>query len=467
MTMTRILALLPFVLVLGGCAGLPPMPPAPPALPAGWRHAPEGEEPGRDWWRAFGSDELERLAARAGTGNLDLAGAMARVRQARAAARMAGSALWPEAAGGVDVSRQGSLKGGRSVNATGYGVLLDARYEVDLWGGNRAGRDAALADLRATVFGRDAVGLAVTAAVAASWLEAVALRQRIGIAEGNLQNAGRLLALVESRGRAGAAAPLELAQQRGMVAAQRRTLASLRQQEESARTELAVLLGQAGGVEIGLDTLAGLTVPAIGAGLPSHLLARRPDVARAEALLAAADADVTAARAAMLPGLTLTGGLGAEGHRLLRVLDNPLYALAAGVTAPVFNADRLAAGRDLAMARREELLAGYRQAIVDAVADVEVALNAVTRLDAQAALQAEELAQAQRALTLAESRYGAGAETLLTLLDAQRTLYAAQDEAVRIKLARLVASVALYKALGGGWRVGKAGDGRNPDPSME
>ena len=465
--MARTLALLSAALVLSACAETQLPPPEPPALPAHWRHAVKGEDPGRDWWRAFGSDELERLVVEAGATNLDLAGAVARVEQARAGARMAGAMLWPEIVAGVDVSRQGSLKGDRRVNATGYGVLLDASYEVDLWGGNRAGHDAALADLRASAFERDAMELAVTAAVAVAWLEAVALRQRTDIAERNLQSAERLLALVESRGRAGAAAPLELAQQRGLVAAQRRVLAALRQQDEDARTELAVLLGRTGEIGIGLETLGPLAVPAIGAGLPSELLVRRPDVARAEALLAAADADVAVARAAMLPSLTLSGSVGTEGDRLRRALDNPLYVLAAGLTAPIFNAGRLAAGRDLAVARRQELVAGYRQAIIDAFADVEVALNAAVRLDAQAAFQAEELTQAQRALALAESRYGAGAETLLTLLDAQRTLYAAQDAAVQIKLARLVASVSLYKALGGGWRVDAAHEGWNLDPNVE
>jgi hypothetical protein len=121
------------------------------------------------------------------------------------------------------------------------------------------------------------------------------------------------------------------------------------------------------------------------------------------------------------------------------------------LAVPIFNAGRLAAGRDVTLAQREALLASYRQAIVAAIADVEVALNAVTSLQRQARLQAEELAQAERALTLAESRYRAGAETLLALLDAQRSLYAAQDTAVQLKLARLLASVSLYRALGGGW----------------
>lgn len=467
MNMKRAFLLLSLVPLIAACADQPAPPPPLPPPPAQWRHASEGDDPGREWWRAFGSDELRGLIEQADAGNLGLAGAMARVGQARAGARMAGADLWPRVDAGLDASRQGSLRNDRKGSATAYGASLTASYELDLWGGNRAGRDAALAQLRATAFERDGVRLAMTAAVAVSWLDAVALRQRTGIAERNLQSAERLLTLIESRARAGAATPLELAQQRGLVAAQRRELAALRQQDEDARTDLAVLLGRTGGVDVRSDTLDALAAPAIGAGLPSGLLARRPDVALAEALLAAADADVTAARAAMLPRLTLTGQAASGHDRLRHVLDTPVYALAAGLTAPIFDAGRLAAGRDLAMARREELLAGYRQAIVAAFADVETALNAAVRLDAQAAFQAEELAQARSALVLAESRYRAGADSLLTLLDAQRTLFAAQDAAVRTKLARLVASVSLYKALGGGWRVDAADDGRNSDLDVE
>jgi NodT family efflux transporter outer membrane factor (OMF) lipoprotein len=196
-----------------------------------------------------------------------------------------------------------------------------------------------------------------------------------------------------------------------------------------------------------------LQAPAITSGLPSELLTQRPDIARAEARLLSADANITVARAAMLPSVVLSANADAISNRSSTVFDNPLYSLAAGLTAPIFNAGRLAAGRDLAVAQREELLANYRQAIIAAFGDVEVALNAVTGIETQRIAQQEELKQAQRALTLAESRYRAGAETLLTLLDAQRTLYAAQDTSAQLNTLRLQASVSLYKALGGGWKL--------------
>lgn len=426
-------------------------------MPARWAYVSDAaltsDAVTAEWWRRFGSTELDGLIARARVQGLDVAAAMARVQQAQASARIAGASLLPQVSAAANARRQGRMGGDAAVTGNRYDIGLSASYEVDFWGKNSAARDGALSTLRATAFDRDTVQLTVTAGVANAWLHAVALRERIGIGELNLQSAERLLALVESRARAGASTPLELAQQRGLVASQRRSLAALAQQANDAQTAVSLLLGQAGAIPVASESLVSLQAPVISAGLPSELLLRRPDIARAEAQLAAADANVAVARAAMLPSLTLTGSVGGGGDRLRRVFDNPLYSLAAGLAAPIFDVGRLAAGRDLALAQREELLANYRQAIVAAFGDVEVALNAVAGVDAQALAQSEELIQAQRALALAESRYRAGAETLLTLLDAQRTLYAAQDAAVQLKALRLQASVALYKALGGGWQA--------------
>jgi outer membrane protein TolC len=187
--------------------------------------------------------------------------------------------------------------------------------------------------------------------------------------------------------------------------------------------------------------------------VPSELLTRRPDIARAEAQLAAAQADVTVARAAMLPAVTLSAELGSGADRAADILRSPFYNLTAGLLAPVFNNGRLSAERDKATARQEELLENYRGAIINGFADVEKALNSIRGLDEQRQWQGEELNQAQTAFNIAQSRYEAGAEDLLTVLETQRTLYAAQDLNVQLRLSRLQASIALYKALGGGWQA--------------
>jgi NodT family efflux transporter outer membrane factor (OMF) lipoprotein len=244
---------------------------------------------------------------------------------------------------------------------------------------------------------------------------------------------------------------MELAQQRSLVAAQKRQLPLLAQQQREAVIALAVLLGQPVQDLKLSGRLAELANPGIEAGLPSDLLTRRPDIASAEAQLVAADGDLKVARAAMLPRLTLSASLGTGADRFNDVMRNPYYNLAAGIAAPIFSGGRLTAERDRAKARQDELLGTYNTAILNALADVEKALNSVDGLDQQRRWQDEEVQQARLAFDLSETRYEAGAETLLNVLETQRTLFQAQDQQAQLQQARLQASVSLYRALGGGW----------------
>jgi outer membrane protein TolC len=155
----------------------------------------------------------------------------------------------------------------------------------------------------------------------------------------------------------------------------------------------------------------------------------------------------------MLPAVTLSADIGSGANTASDILRSPFYNLTAGLVAPIFNNGRLGAERDKATARQQELLEVYRGAIINAFADVEKALNSIRGLDEQRQWQREELNQAQAAFNIAQSRYQAGAEDWLTVLETQRTLYAAQDANVQLRLSRVQASIALYKALGGGWQV--------------
>jgi NodT family efflux transporter outer membrane factor (OMF) lipoprotein len=410
-------------------------------LPGHWR-APAGSSTlavDAEWWRSFGSHELSGLVVAARASSFDVVAAAARVRQADALARIAGAALLPAVDGAASAGRS---KAAGDTGRTSYTVRLAASYELDIWGAHRAIRQAAVDTLSATAYARDAVVLTLTAGVADTYLQTLALRERAHIARQNRDTGERILALVESQYRAGAATALDLAQQKTLVAQLRQVVALYDQQARNSLTALATLMGRAPQeFEVVGAALEAIDVPMADAGVPSNLLTRRPDVAQAERQLAAADADVTVARAAMLPSITLTASAGVGGDRLRGLFDRPIYDLAAGLAAPIFNA------------RREELLADYRKAIVDALGDVEAALNAIDGLQYQQQAQREALEQAREAVRLAESRYRAGADTLLALLDAQRTLYAAQDQTVRLRSARLQAAVALYKALGGGWQV--------------
>ena len=440
-------------LLLAGCSATPEAPDALPAAPAEWNHAvAAAAAPDALWWRAFASAELDVLVERGLADNFDLAAAAARLRQAEASARAAGAPLLPRLDGNLGASREGRLGGDAETAGNLYSGGLAASYEVDLWGRLSAERESAEAELAASRFDRDALRLTLSASLTETWLRQVALAERLRLAELNLANAERVLATVQARQAAGSATQLELAQQRGLVAEQRRSREELRQQADDIRSALAVLLGQAAPAEPSNAALTALVAPSVSAGLPSELLLRRPDLARAEAQLSAADADLRAARAAMLPRLNLSAGASGSSGGLNQVFADPIYSLAAALTAPIFDGGALAAERDRTAARREELLAAYRQNIVAAFADVQVALNAGAGVEAQWQAQQEVQAQAERALQLAERRYRAGAEDLLNLLDAQRTLYAAEDQSAQLRLARLQASVALARALGGGWQ---------------
>ncbi|WP_438281220.1 efflux transporter outer membrane subunit [Pseudomonas alabamensis] len=416
----------------------------------------------QQWWQSFGSAELDRLIAEAQAGSYDVAAAAARVRQARATAAAAAGPLLPEVVGNLDASRQKQLRrhrytedgDGSDRESVSYAAGLSASYELDFWGGNAAARDSALSALRASEFDQGTITLTLLGNVADAYLRAQAYGEQLRLATLNLANAQRILDVVRAKYEAGSATALELEQQEILVAGQQRRLPSIEQQAGEARITLAALLGRpVQDLRLEADAFAQIRVPPAEAGLPSELLTRRPDVASAEALLAAAHANVQVARAAMLPRVVLTASLGSASDIAAELLRSPFYNLAAGITAPIFNNGRLRAERDRAQALEEELLATYRRTLVDAFADVEKALNDAAWLDRQQRWQRIELEHAQRAFDIAQTRYQAGAELLLNVLDAQRTLYESQDQGVQLQLQRLQASVDLYKALGGGWQV--------------
>ncbi|MEE1866565.1 efflux transporter outer membrane subunit [Pseudomonas auratipiscis] len=421
--------------------------------------------PQQQWWQQFSSAPLNRLIAHARHNSFDLAAAVARVRQAQASAVIAGAPLLPEVKFGLDGRRQHQMRGtdfnqddgnNSERTSTTFSTRLSASYEVDFWGGKVAARDSALLDLDASQYDRETVELTLLSGVADSYLQSLALAEQVRIAQLNLANARDVLRLVQTRYDSGSATALELAQQRSLVAGQARQVPLFEQQLQEARITLATLLGEPVQELAPIqESLHAVRWPEIGSGVPSQLLARRPDIAAAEARLAAAQANVQVARAAMLPSLTLGADLGSGAETFSQILRSPYYALTAGVAAPIFNNGRLRAERDKASARQEELLQDYRSSIVAGFADVEKALNGISGVDEQRQWQDQEVEQARTAFTLSESRYQVGAETLLTVLETQRTLYQAQDQQVQLRLARLQGSVALYKALGGGWQVSR------------
>ncbi|MCL4801771.1 MAG: efflux transporter outer membrane subunit [Burkholderiales bacterium] len=444
--------------MLAGCAttSAPPQPAVP--VPDVWREpaAAARTEVPLDWWRAFGSEELAALIVEALAGSPDLAVASERVRQAEAQVRVAGASLFPTLDLGLTALRRDTrAEEGPAVNVETTNATLSASYEVDLWGRLASGVRAAEASLAASRYDLETARLTLVAGVATAYFDLLSLRNRLALARENVATAERVLALVEARVRNGAASPLDLVRQRAATATQRAAIPPLELQERQTLSALAILVGRPpAAFAVQSDSVDRLALPEVGPGLPAELLVRRPDLAAAEAQLLAANADLAAARAALLPSLTLTGSAGLASGALLAFGNAAtITTVAAALAQPIFDAGRRRAQVDAAAARERELVETYRAAILAALADVENALAATGRNAQAEALQREVRTQAAEALRLAEIRYRAGADDLLVVLDAQRTLFQAQDQLAQARRARLQTAVSTYRALGGGWAL--------------
>jgi NodT family efflux transporter outer membrane factor (OMF) lipoprotein len=456
--LATLLALLA-TLALSACAtvGNPPAPV--PAMPAAWAEAgaTDAAVPSPDWWRSFGSTELSGLIDAALSASPDMAIAAEHVRQAEAQVRIAGATLFPVLNLGADSSRREiRVDGGSWQSANQSSATLSASYELDLWGKNASGVRSAQLSLGASRFDAETVRLTLAAGVANAYFQVLSLRARLVIARENLAIAERVFKVVDSRARYGAVSALDVARQQAAVLAQRAAIPPLELQERQTLYALAILLGrQPEGFDAAASTVSAVLVPRTAAGIPAELLVRRPDLASAEAQLAAANANVAAARAALLPSISLTGSAGLASDVLLNFLSAPTAALAIGVSLlqPIFDGGRLRAQVDVTESHERELVENYRKFILAALSDVESALAAGGRNLDQEVLQEQVLVQARRALQLAEVRYREGADDLLSVLDAQRTLFQAEDQSAQIRLSRLQASVGLFKALGGGWKM--------------
>lgn len=450
------LSALILALSLAGCATVEPVQRPDVALPAAWSEAvaASAEAPATDWWRSFNSAQLEALVDEALQASPDLAAAAERVIQAELQVRQSGASLVPA----VDVSgstawRRNEISGGTAVDTESASVSLGASYEIDVWGRLRAGLRGAEAGYAAAQFDFAAVRLSQVTAVAGAYFQTLALRQRLSIARENLAIAERVLAIVEARYRNGAASSLDVTRQQTAVLTQRAALLPLEVQERQTVSALAILLGRVPQqFTLIQENFAQLAIPAVAPGLPSELLLRRPDLARSEAQLSAADADVAAARAALLPSISLSASAGVASTALLS-LSNPVTTLgvSASIMQSLFDGGRRRAQVAVSESRRRELVENYRKAILAALKEVDDVLGNADRNNRQEQTQQKIVEQSRRALHLAELRYREGADELLSVLDAQRTLFLAQDALAQLRLARLTTALDLYKVLGGGW----------------
>lgn len=437
--------------VLAGCSLTPQYQRPNADLPESWAEqtvAVSSAAPA-EWHELFHDAELEQLMAEALAANHDLAAAATRIEQAKATAKMASSRLLPYASLSVAGSRQRQIGGDRTL-ASSDDSQLSVSYELDLWGANRANVQAASARVAAREYDLESTRLVLQADVASYYFQTLALKDRLAIALKNLEAARSLMSLVEVRYSKGAVSGLDVAQQRTALLNIEAEVPELQQSVTETQSALALLLGRVPqAFSVRTESLVDVIPPAIAPGQPGDLLQRRPDIRAAEADLVAANADVGVARAALYPSMQLsatglvtdwfTGGA------------STVAALATSLSQTLFDGGELSGQVQLADAARRELIETYLQTVLTSVKEVNDSLMAVATAERRAELLTQTVAQAQLALRLATSRYQAGSEDLLTVLESQSSQLNAEDSLVQARLARVNASITLFKALGGSW----------------
>ena len=497
-------------LVATSCAHHTPVPRHETELPVPEAYSLYGPmEAGADtWWQDFQSDELNRLVDEALSGNLGIAQAVARIRQAGALVQQAHSFRQPTLnySGDTSISRRrtevgggessldattrrlnainsllGAATGGAgtllsaanqvqqgrdaitSLRASGpdtsvtvdtdnYGLGLTAGYEVDLWGRLRAGEESALSDLDASREDVHAVLLSVVGQVVITWIDVIEVGRVLEVVRGQLETNKTNLGLIELRYRKGLATALDVYQQRQAVAETEAALPFLEAQHALLQHALAVLLGKTPKTDLSLATTEfGDVLPLPELGLPSDLLARRPDVRAAGLRLRSADWEVSAAEADRLPRLQLTAGLSTDVASLGALFDNWLAELAASVTGPLFDGGRRKAEVERTQAVVDERLAAYRQTVLNAVTEVEDALVLIDRQEIFILALAAQLEAAENAHREALGRYRQGLTDYLPVLTALRNLQGLERDVVEADHDLRIYHVQLRLALGGTW----------------
>jgi NodT family efflux transporter outer membrane factor (OMF) lipoprotein len=399
------------------------------------------------WWRAFRSQTLNRLVAEANSDNTDIAAALRRIDQSRAQLRIAGASLFPsiDASGSANFSRT-KIRGSSPTHDFDRSAEISLAYDFDIFGGNRAGVASARAIVVSRYYDHDAVQLAIQSEVAIAYMNMLLARERLRISDDTITNFEEVLRIADARLEAGAATSLDVTQQRSALATARAGRALFVQQVNNAENALAVLLGDAAGTVHANGTgIAALKVPRIDPGQPAAILYRRPDIKRVEAELIAANADIGVARAALFPSLTLDLSAAISANPVTTVLN-----AGSSLLAPIFQGGRLRAGVALSEAEKAEIVEIYRKTVLVALQEVEDALAAIRSAQRRVSELNTALNEARTAYRLSRERYEAGAIDFQTLLDAQRTLFNAEDSLVFARYDRLIAAVELIRALGGG-----------------
>ncbi|WP_367276889.1 efflux transporter outer membrane subunit [Bradyrhizobium sp.] len=431
-------------------------------MPVAYRAASKGDAdaavPMLDWWRGFRSGELTSLMDAAQLHNLDIAVAIAEIVQADAQVGVSGAPLLPQVTGAASAEQNhpsslGTTGGGSSTFNT-FSTSLTASYMLDFWGKNRATLYAAEENATASRYNREVVTLTTVVTVANTYFQILAAQDQVRVTRENLAAAERILGLIKNQFNAGTASQLDVSQQEALVATERAAIPPLEVTRDQNIAALALLVGKApANFAVHGGSTSRIAVPRVTPGLPSELLYQRPDIRQAEAQLAASNFSVESARAAFFPQIQLTGQTGFQSTALASLFTPGawFYTLTASLTQPIFDGFLLESQLKQAKGVQLQNLQAYRKAVLSAFADVEKALIALQKFTLQERLQSEVVAASQKAFDVAEKQLRGGTINLITVLQAQQTLFTAQNNLVQVRLSKLLAATSLFQALGGGW----------------
>jgi multidrug efflux system outer membrane protein len=409
--------------------------------------------PDLPWSDFVGDAHLRQLIDLALTNNRDLRAATLNIEQTRAAYNLRQADQFPSLNLAANGLRQPNPNGSGHISSTYTSGLSIPAWELDLFGRVASLKEAALAQFAASQEARKAVHLSLVAAVANTWLSLQANDQLLDLAQRTMQTRDASLRLMQLRFDKGASSALDLAQTQALVASARASLAQQQRLRAFDVNALTLLVGHAIDEPL-LHPASGLpSLRDVPAGAPSDWLNYRPDIMQAEAQLMAANANIGAARAAFFPRIALTASAGSGSNDLSRLFHNGTWGwtLAPSALLPIFDAGRNQANLGAAQAGRDIALAQYEKTIQVAFREVADALAGQGTLNEQVvALNAQTQAESER-FRLAQLRFQNGVSSSLELLDAQRSLFATQQQLAQARLAEQQNKVTLYKALGGGW----------------
>ena len=448
-------ALFAAVAALAGCSMMPvyERPAAPVAgdwpYPAASTGTPASE---LDWQAFFGDEPLRRLIGIALRNNRDLRVAVLNIEQARAQYDIRSADRFPTVNAAAAGSRTPASGGGTSKSYTA-GLAVTA-WEIDFFGRIASLSEAALAQYLGTEEGRKAAQISLVATVANTWLSFVADEEQIELTKQTLATREESLRLTRLRFENGAASELDFRQAQSLFEGARVAYAQQQRQRAVDLNALALLLGEPVPPDLQAGTTtAAIALPDLPAGVPSQVLARRPDVRQAEQQLVAANANIGAARAAFFPRISLTAGVGTASSELSGLFKNGSWGWTAApqLLLPIFDAGRNSANLRSANVSRDIAVAQYEKAIQSAFREVSDALAGRATLGEQLQAQGNVVEAESVRFRLSKLRYDNGVSSYLDLLDAQRSLFAARQALIQTRLAQLQNQVLLYRALGGGW----------------